>query len=271
MLQAQAFLEESQQVFDLLQAQPSEDLLRTTQFKSWSIEDIVRHLYVWNSAAIATLGSAERFREFFRPVPTHTKNGMLRDFERAIVRISGGELVDLWRKNFVDTAIAFSAADPSVRLEWGGPPLSARSCITSRLMETWAHGQAIYDELGVERTNTDRLKDVAEIGVRTFEWTFANRGLPVPGRPPKIELVAPSGAHWRWDGEAAHDTISGSAVDFCQVVTQVRNIADTQLTVTGAIGRQWMSIAQCFAGPPNDPPAPGTRYRKVREGRSVKT
>jgi hypothetical protein len=45
------------------------------------------------------------------------------------------------------------------------------------------------------------------------------------------------------------------------VVTQVRNIADTQLSVTGEAARRWMAIAQCFAGPPNDPPAKGARFR----------
>jgi len=33
--------------------------------------------------------------------------------------------------------------------------MSACSCITARQMETWAHGQAIYDELGQTRQNTD--------------------------------------------------------------------------------------------------------------------
>ena len=44
--------------------------------------------------------------------------------------------------------------------------------------------------------------------------------------------------------------ISGSATEFSQVVTQVRNINDTSLKVSGKIANEWMSIAQCFAGPP---------------------
>jgi hypothetical protein len=53
--------------------------------------------------------------------------------------------------------------------------------------------------------------------------------------------------------------VSGDAVEFCQVVTQSRNIEDTGLSVTGDNARLWMSKAQCFAGPPEQPPAPGVR------------
>ena len=40
---------------------------------------------------------------------------------------------------------------------------------------------------------------------------------------------------------------------------QTRALADTRLRVEGPVAREWMSIAQCFAGPPEDPPAPGSR------------
>ena len=43
------------------------------------------------------------------------------------------------------------------------------------------------------------------------------------------------------------------------VVTQGCNIADTPLEVVGEIATRWMSIAQCFAGGPVDPPKPGER------------
>ena len=53
--------------------------------------------------------------------------------------------------------------------------------------------------------------------------------------------------------------VEGAAVDFCKVVTQTRNVADTALRVSGPVAADWMTIVQCFAGPPEDPPAPGTR------------
>lgn len=36
--------------------------------------------------------------------------------------------------------------------------MSGRSCIPARLMDTWSHGQTIYDLLGIERQDMDRMK-----------------------------------------------------------------------------------------------------------------
>ena len=127
-------------------------------------------------------------------------------------------------------------------------------------METWAHGQEIYDVLGVERVDKDRIKNIAVLGVNTFSWTFTCRGLEVPGKAPYVKLTAPSGDIWEWNEPSEENRIEGFATEFCQVVTQVRNIADTNLKLNGEVATRWMSIAQCFAGLPEEPPAPGTRF-----------
>jgi uncharacterized protein (TIGR03084 family) len=77
--------------------------------------------------------------------------------------------------------------------------------------------------------------------------------------PPYVRLIAPSSAVWEWNDPAADSRVTGDALDFCQVVTQVRNVADTKLEVVGAAATRWMAIAQCFAGGPADPPKPGER------------
>ena len=130
---------------------------------------------------------------------------------------------------------------------------------TARYMETWAHAQEIYDLKQVERRHTDRVQNIVAIGARTFGWTFANRGLEPPGPPPHLLLTAPSGEVWSYNDPSDVDRIEGKAVDFCLTVTQVRNVGDTDLRVTGDVANQWMSIAQCFAGAPTDPPPVGYR------------
>ena len=87
-----------------------------------------------------------------------------------------------------------------------------------------------------------------------------NRGLPIPQPTPYVSLVAPSGTSWTWNDQQEGNSISGLAVDFCYVVTQVRNIADTGLNAIGENARRWMEYAQCFVGDPQDPPPSGTRY-----------
>jgi uncharacterized protein (TIGR03084 family) len=156
-------------------------------------------------------------------------------------------------------ADALGASDPKRRLPWFGPDMGVRMFTTARYMETWAHGQEVYDLLRVRRTHSDRIKNIAVIGMKTFGWTFVNRGLEVPTAKPYVRLVAPSGEIWEWNEPSESESIRGDAVDFCRVVTQGRNIADTSLEVVGEIATRWMSIAQCFAGGPADPPKPGQR------------
>ena len=139
--------------------------------------------------------------------------------------------------------------------------MGVRMFTTARQMETWAHGQEIYDVMGKDRVFHDRLKNIAVIGVKTFGWTFTNRKLPVPADVPYVRVTGPSGEVWEWNDPASSTSVEGDAVEFCQVVAQTRNIADTKLVVKGETAQRWMAIAQCFAGPPNDPPAKGTRYK----------
>jgi uncharacterized protein (TIGR03084 family) len=137
--------------------------------------------------------------------------------------------------------------------------MNALSLATSRLMETWAHGQDIFDALRIPRESTDRLRHIAHLGFRTLEWTYRNRCLKVPDEPVRVELRAPSGALWAWGPEAAENRICGPAEDFCLVVTQCRHVDDTILEISGGVARDWMEKAQCFAGPPREGPPAGSR------------
>jgi uncharacterized protein (TIGR03084 family) len=128
--------------------------------------------------------------------------------------------------------------------------MGARSFITARLMETWAHGQDVADALGVEREPSPRLRHVAHIGVRARPFSYANRKLPMPDREIHVALAAPDGDTWTWGDPSAADTVRGPALDFCLAVTQRRHVSDTALEVTGDAAQEWMSIAQAFAGPP---------------------
>ena len=69
------------------------------------------------------------------------------------------------------------------KLPWFGPPMSAPSMATARLMETWAHGLDVADALGVTRPPTARLRSIAHIGVRTRDFAYAVNGLAPPGEP----------------------------------------------------------------------------------------
>jgi uncharacterized protein (TIGR03084 family) len=237
-----------------------------TQFKNWTIYDILAHLHLWNMAAEWTLKAPEKFAalmgeaiQVFQGGKTH--QDLQRDWCAREGLDTGRKLYAAWTDGFKNLAELYASADPERRVKWGGPDMSTRSCIIARQMETWAHAQAIYDVLGKERINADRLKNVAHIGVTTYSWSFKVNGLE-PMRPkPYIRLTAPSGAIWEWNELQTDNRLDGSAVEFCQVVTQCRNIGDTSLKMTGTAAKKWMAIAQCFAGGAETPPSKGQRHK----------
>ncbi len=261
MKQAHDFVAESQILFDTLSRAPAHTLTRSTQFKSWTVEDVIRHLHVWNGMAELSATDSEKFQSRMDGLNQTTSRGQtVRSFEKAFVGdVSGAELLGQWAAGFKQVGQVFETIDPKSRVLWAGPSMSARSSITARQMETWAHGQEIYDLLGVECPNSERIENIATMGYLTYGWTFHVRGEMPPEPTPYVHLVGPSGAVFEYGVPSQAERVEGSAVDFCQVVTQTRNIQDTSLTVIGPNATRWMSMAQCFAGPPETPPAPGTR------------
>jgi len=134
--------------------------------------------------------------------------------------------------------------------------MGAKSFLTARLMECWAHGQDVADAVAIERTPTDRVRHIAQLGFITRGWSYVNRGMEVPTGDVRVELTGPSGAVWRFGPGGATDVVTGPALDFCLVVTQRRHVDDTALHVTGEVARDWLEKAQAFAGGPTDGPAP---------------
>ena len=262
MQQAEDFRAESVALFQLLEPVAVDRFQEETLFKSWTINAVLQHLHFWNINAGLQISDEDTLLQNLRSVMAHA--GGLRGFEAEYCNgLSGHELLNAWHDGVHATADLFADCDPKARLKWAGPDMSARSSITARLMETWAHGQGVYDQLGVVRQNADRIKNIVVLGVNTFGWTYKCRKQTPPGDMPYLRLTAPSGEIWTFGEDRGEDIIEGLAEEFCQVVTQCRNIADTSLKVTGAVATDWMSKAQCFAGGPESPPPPG--LRKVRE------
>lgn len=259
MQQASDFLEESEILAEALATLDHSDWGAPTQFKNWSFNDVLVHLHFWNRAAdkAATnpAGSAGMWAEIGRGLAS----GSLRDFENAQITARGAPLFEAWQELFRDMGQRWQSFDPKMRVKWVGPDMSVRSSITARQMETWAHGQEVFDTLGLNRLESDRVKNVVVLGVNTYSWSFQVKGREAPGPMPHLSLKSPSGALWEFGESDGTNAISGSAVAFAQVVTQTRNIADTELSVEGPVALDWMKNAQCFAGPPENPPAPGTR------------
>jgi len=231
-----------------------------TRFHGWTAWDEIAHLHLFDRLALRAVADREDFMRGRGDIERQLAHGteisaIARD---TFADLPGPALGARWLADGEALATALAALAPKTRLPWFGPDMSARSFATARLMETWAHGQDIWDALHLPRPATARLAHIAQLGVITFKWSFQNRGLPPPAAAPAVELEGPAGAVWRWGDASADGLVRGTALDFCLVVTQRRHVLDTALELQGVAAQQWMSIAQCFAGPAASGPPPGS-------------
>ncbi|HEX4832701.1 MAG TPA: TIGR03084 family metal-binding protein [Trebonia sp.] len=232
--------------------------LAPTPAAGWTIRDQVTHLAFFNDVTALALQDPAGFaarRDELLALGDRFPDVIAERFRH----LAGPDARRWFTTSCTRLASACRAAGPAARLPWFGPDFSVPAAITGRIMETWAHGEDITAATGTARPLTARLRHVAEIGIRARRFSFASRGLPVPPEPVYVELAAPDGSTWTWGAADAVNRVTGDALDFCLVVTQRRNVADTGLRVAGDGATAWIAIAQAFAGRPTDPPPPGSQ------------
>lgn len=231
----------------LLVSLPAEGWRRETPAVGWSIGDQVSHLAHYDDVAVRSATDPDGFRAALERIVAD--GGVSPDTVAQQYRaLSGAELLSWFDDSRARLIAAFRSLDPSLRVPWFGPPMSAASSLTARIMETWAHGQDVADAAGQQREPTDRLRHVAHIGIGARPYSYLVNGREVPAAPIRVELDAPGGGVWTWGPDDARDRVSGSALEFCLAVTQRRHRDDTALVITGPVATEWMSFAQAFAG-----------------------
>ncbi|VTU24822.1 putative Actinobacterial protein [Variovorax sp. PBL-H6] len=249
---------------DLCGSLTDEQWRQRTDFHGWTPWDEVAHLLYFDETALQAVSDAAAFDADKDALNGELATGMEISAitRRRYGHLDGKALLQLWRQRHEALVEQLAGKDPKARLPWYGPTMSARSFATARLMETWAHGQDIWDMLGRERPPGPGLRHITHLGVTTYGWTFVNRQLPVPAPTPYVELQAPDGGSWTWGEPSGEHFVHGPALDFALLVTQRRNRADTALSWRGDAADQWTRLAQCFAGEPADGPAPGARVSR---------
>ncbi len=228
---------------------PDDRWATPTPAAGWTVAHQIGHLAWTDRAALMAATDAD---EFARQLTEAWKNphGFVDEGAESEARRPPRELLTDWRATRDRLAEVLLSVPSGAKLPWYGPPMSAASMATARLMETWAHGRDVADALGVSTDATDRLKHVARLGVRTRDFAYSVNELTPPAEEFRVELVAPDGAVWAWGPEGASQRVTGPAEDFCLLVTQRLHRADTAVRATGDDADRWLDIAQAFAGPP---------------------
>ncbi len=216
-----------------------------TPAAGWSVRDQVSHIWFFDQRALLALTDPDAFAEDAKQLLASGGT------DASIVpgrETTGPEMLRRWREDRARLLAVARDVDPSTRVPWYGPAMAARSFITARLMETWAHGQDVADALGLRRVPTARLRHVAHIGVRARPFSYAINERPLPDTEVHVALTAPDGDTWTWNDPTSEHVVRGPALDFCLAVTQRRHVADTSLEIVGDAAVEWMSFAQAFAG-----------------------
>ena len=245
---------EQQSLDDVVAGLTAERWDTPTASPGWSVRDQIGHLTYFDGSATLAITDEARFRASLESL---VSSGDRMEEVTLFRELAPEELLAKWRANRAGLLEAATGLEDGQRVPWYGPSMSAKSFLTARLMECWAHGTDVVDAVDGHRPPTDRLRHVAQIGYITRGWTYANRGEEVPPGDVRAELTSPSGTDvWAFGPEDADATVRGPAEHFCQVVTQRRHLDDTDLVVEGEIAQDWLAKAQAYAGPPSEGPAP---------------
>lgn len=242
-----------------------------TPFMGWTVRNSIAHIVMIDRLATLAFSDPAKAAEERRAFVT----GTARPSDAAVDRydaiashetsrlgfLSWEQLIAAWDIGLDQLVAAARATPAGTKVDWFGSSMRPASLVSARQMEVWAYGQDVFDAAGADRPEGERLRNVVEFGLRTFGFSFANRGEPVPAAKPYLELVSPAGEVWTWNDPETPDRITGSARDLALVTTQRRHVLDTGLKVEGPSAARWMAIAQSIAGAPMDGPPPQARIQ----------
>lgn len=249
---------ESDELDRLVAGLSAEQWTLQTPAAGWTVAHQIAHLAWTDHSSLLAVTDADGFQALVEGALDAPRT-FVDDGAEEYARSAPVELLARWREGRAALEKALREAPAGARFPWYGPPMSAASMATARLMETWAHGLDVADTLGVVRPPSDRLRHVAWLGVRTRDFAFGAHGLTPPAEPFRVELAGPGGDVWAYGPEDAPQRVTGPALDFCLLVTQRAHRADLALTADGPDADRWLDIAQAFAGPPG-------RGREPKEG-----
>ena len=245
--------EETAALVAVLEATGPEGFAAMTPSPGWTVADQVSHLAYFDEAATASTLDPASFA-VYRDDALRLGTSLCDDVAARCRDRAPDELVAWLRSARAAMLDAMLAAGASTRVPWYGPDFSVASALSGRIMETWAHGQDVDDALGVPHPATGALYDVARLCARTRPNSYATHAR----RPPDVEVAvvldAPDGATWVF-GDGA-EVVRGDAIEFCLVATQRVHLTDTSLVASGPAAREWLELAQAFAGPPGAGRAP---------------
>jgi uncharacterized protein (TIGR03084 family) len=216
----------------------------------WSVADVVLHLAQTDEMALASVRG--RFDEVISELTAGVGSaGSVEDGAGLMVeRERGGPPAEVrarWQSAADGLVAELRDADLGARVTWVAGDITARTLATTRLAETWIHTGDVAVPLGADVAADDRLWHIARLAWRTLPYAFAEAAHE-PAGPVALELEAPNGDTWVFStDDPPATTITGTALDLCQVAARRVDAADTGLGGEGPDTESVLSLIRTFA------------------------
>jgi uncharacterized protein (TIGR03084 family) len=210
----------------------------------WSVSDVVLHLAQTEELVVASAGGdpAPFARDAERGGSIDELAARSVEDERST---PPAEVYRRWRAARHAALDALRSCPPGTRLPWATNALSPATLATTRLAEHWAHALDITDALEIAYPDTDRLRHIAWLAVRTLPYAFAVAGLQA--HPVRCELTAPGGERWEFGPADAQSAITGPAGAFCRVAARRLDPEASGLTATGPDAASALRVVRTYA------------------------
>jgi uncharacterized protein (TIGR03083 family) len=203
---------ESDELDALVAPLPDDRWAAPTPAAGWTIAHQIGHLLWTDRGALIAVTDEQAFAGLLEPAAANP-TGFVNAGADELAATAPAELLADWRLTRERLHDALLTVPDGRKLPWFGPPMSAASMATARLMETWAHGLDVADTLGVSHTSgcapvtTPSLSTGCPRPPSRFASSYAPRtaalgrgGRPTrrsasPGPPKTFAFWSPSDAH----------------------------------------------------------------------------
>ncbi|MDM4719265.1 TIGR03084 family metal-binding protein [Micromonospora sp. WMMA1363] len=251
-----ALVAEGNEVDGLVAGLAPEQWALPTPAPGWTIAHQIAHL----TATFRIAGMAAAQPDAFTAMLSRLSGDFNGNVEAALSEYLDDPpevLLQRWRAERTAAVKALVAVPSTQLVPWLVRPLPPGVLAAAGMLELFGHGQDIADALKVRRTPTDRVGHLVGFAARTWDFGYLARGLTPPDAELRFELTAPSGRVWTFGPQDSPATVTGSAWDFCLLVSRRRHRDDLALQATGEIADRWLDIAQAYRGPAGPGRSPG--------------
>lgn len=245
-----ALADQQRELDEMLEGRPDSDWELPSRCEGWRVADVMVHLAQSGELAAASVGGtfdavvAGLMAGIGSPPSLDEAIGMMVAAESGLP-IEG--IRDRWRTASSAQLEALRASDPHARVPWAAGRLSARTLVVTRLAETWIHTGDVAWAFGLTPEPTERLEPIARLAWRTLPHAFGINGLEIAG-PVAFHLTGPGGEAWDLDpDEPALTTVTGPALELCEVAARRRNPGETSLVADGPDAAAVLDVVRTWA------------------------